>query len=166
MGQYSNRHASEEYRERGATERVKTFFPVQLRYRLREDDSGGYLQLTFDEETVSKLRRVFGTGEERAVYLRFRMLDDGLLHVQNDRTGRAGYKLAGDRTVQVSSLETANIPEPPDDAAHRAGVVAALTMHWTMDASSFNINIPPTLFRAENRGGRGVKLRTRKAALL
>lgn len=166
MGTYTNPHASERFHRRRTEERVKTFFPVQLRYRLREDGSGGYLQLTFDDEAVNKLRRVFGVGVGRAVYLRFRMLSSGLLHVQNDPRGTAGYKLAADRTVQVSSLETANIPEPPDDAAHRAGVVVDLTMHWTMDASSFSINIPPTLFRAEDRGGRGVKLRTRKAALL
>ena len=142
-------------------ERVKSNLPVRLKYRMREDHRTGYLELTFDEETVDTLRRRFGVGEDSAVFLRCRMVGQ-LLHVQNDPTGRIGYKLSGDRTLQVSSLETANVPEPPDDEVHLAGVVADLTLNWTHEQSGMTINIPRTLFVREDRGGTGKKLRAKK----
>lgn len=144
-----------------AKERVKSNLPVRLKYRMREDHRTGYLEVTFDEETVAILRRRIGVDESQPVFLRCRMVGQ-LLHVQNDPTGRIGYKLSGDRTLQVSSLETANIPEPPDDAAHLAGVTADLLLSWSPEQSGMTINIPRTLFEREDRGGTGQKLRARK----
>ena len=161
MGLYSDGNQNAKFRARGEKYRVKSNLPVRLKYRMREDHRTGYLELTFDEETVDKLRRRFGVGEDQAVFLRCRMVDN-LLHVQNDPTGRIGYKLSGDRTLQVSSLETANIPEPPDDETHLAGVTADLLLNWTLDQTGMTINIPRTLFVREERGGDGKKLRARK----
>ncbi len=160
MGSYSG-YKTPAFVARGKAQAVKLALPVRLRYRLREDRLTGYLDLTFDEETVTKLRRMFGVGEDRAVFLQFRMLTSGLLHVKSDPTGRIGYKLSNDRTVQLSSLQTANIPEPPADAEHLDGVVADLEVQWTPDQTSMTINIPRTLFVAEQRGGSGKKLRRR-----
>lgn len=149
------------FEERGRKERAKIHFPVRVKYRLREDHRTGYLELTFDEETVDKIRRLFGIGDNRAVFLQCRMAG-ALLHVKSDPTGQIGYKLSGDRTLQVSSLQTANIPEPPDDEVHLAGVVMELQLSWTMDATCMAINIPPTLFRRVERGGTGKKLKAKK----
>jgi hypothetical protein len=142
-------------------ERVKKNFPVHLKYRIRDDDKMGYLEITFDEETAARIRQRFHVPEGTPVFLKCKMVDV-LLHVENEPTGQIGYKLSKDRTLQVSSLQTANIPEPPDDEAHRAGVTADLMLRWNPNYTHMSINIPRTLFVVEERGGTGKKLRARK----
>jgi hypothetical protein len=163
MGQFDgsglSRDTLKEFERRKVEECVKTSFDVRAKYRLREDTGLGYLELAFEPDAVDKLKRIFGLGSEDSIFGSIRMLPRGLLYFKSDPTGKIGYKLTSGNVLQISTLQTANIPEPPADDAHRAGVEMDLMMTWTLDMAAFNINIPPSLFRYEDRNGNGAKLR-------
>ena len=162
MGQYHSTETPAEvrarFKARGRAQRVKVDLPVTLKYRFRRDIGAGYLDLTFDPPTLEKLKRICGRGTDDELWLQIRMLSTGLLHVKADHTGEYGYKLANGKTVQLPSLQVANIVEPPDDDAHAEGVVLETVLQWD-NSEAFSINIPRTFFYRQERGGTGRKLR-------